>query len=114
MTPDRAVRPPHTFRLEPWSSAALPVASAGAAGPPRSAEGATEGAAEGTTGEVPQEAPRVMGFLHDLDEGTYDLRQRVLGAGLLGQPNRLVRLATWVRGRMRAGRRWLAQAAKLG
>ena len=95
--PNRTVRPLQTFRLEPWSSAAPPVAG--------------EGVAADAPGPT-REAPRVMGFLHDLDAATYDLRQRVLDAGLLMQPIRLVRVATWVRGRMRACRRLLAPAAK--
>jgi hypothetical protein len=99
--PNRAVRPPHPFQLEPWSSATPPVADEGAsADPPNVIPGPT------------REAPRVMGFLHDLDAATYDLRERVLDAGLLKRPGFMVRLATWVRGRMRACLRLLAPAAK--
>jgi hypothetical protein len=91
--PNPAVRPPHTFRLEPWSSGAAPVAG--------------EGAGADAPG-VTQEAPRVMGFHHDLDAMTYDLRRRVLGAGLLKQPVSLVGVATWLRARTRQFRQFIA------
>ena len=101
--PNRAVPPLHTFKLQPWSSGTPPVAAAGADAPQAAGE-----AAGGATGDVPQ----VMGFLHDLDAVTYDMRQRVLDAGLRKHPDRLVRVATWVRWGMREFRRLLSPAAK--
>jgi hypothetical protein len=99
--PNRAVRPPHPFQLEPWSPAVPPVADKDAAAdPPNPIPGPA------------RETPRVMGFLHDLDAATYDLRRRVLDAGLLKRSGRLFRVVAWVRGRMQACRRWLAPPAK--
>ena len=99
--PNRAVRPPHPFQLEPWSPGTPPVAD----------EGVAADAPQVTRGPT-REVPRVMGFLHDLDAATFDLRQRVLDAGLLKRPDPLVRLVTWVCGRIRACRRLLPPAAK--
>lgn len=93
--PNRAVRPLHPFQLEPWSSGAPPVAGADADAPTAAGE-----------------APRVMGFLHDLDAVTYDLRRRVLDAGLRKHPDHLARVATWVRWWTREFRRLLSTAAK--
>jgi len=93
--PNRAARPLHPFQLQPWSSGVPAGAAAGADAP-----------------KAAGEAPRVMEFLLDLDAVTYDLRQRVLDAGVHKHPHHVARVATWLRRRMRELRRLPSPAAK--